>query len=86
MENFIQQLGQRAHITPEQAKSTVQFLAEYFKKNLPAPVAEQIETLLSGNTVATLAATPLAAAVSAIAGQSTAPAVVAEALAAVPTA
>ena len=47
MENFIQQLAQRAHITPEQSKSAVQFMTEYFKKNLPAPVAEQVVKALS---------------------------------------
>jgi hypothetical protein len=52
MDNFIQQLGQRAHLTPEQSKSTVEFMTEYFKKNLPAPVVEQILTALKGSTVA----------------------------------
>lgn len=52
MDNFIQQLGQRAHLTPEQSKSTVEFMTEYFKKNLPVPVVEQIMTALRGGTVA----------------------------------
>ena len=52
MDNFIQQLSQRAHITPEQSKSAVQYMTEYFKKNLPIPVADQVERLLSGSTEA----------------------------------
>ncbi len=46
MEHFIQQLGQRAHLTPEQSKSTVEFMTEYFSKTLPAPLVEQIMTAL----------------------------------------
>jgi hypothetical protein len=50
VENFIQQLAQRAKITPEQSKSAVLFTIEYFKKNLPAPVTEQIEKALNSTS------------------------------------
>jgi len=53
MDQFIQQLGQRAHLTPEQSKATVEFMTEYFKKNLPAPVVEQIVTALKGTQAGT---------------------------------
>ncbi len=49
MDELIQQVAQRAGISPEQAQKAVDAILEQLKERLPEPIASQIQGLLEGN-------------------------------------
>ena len=51
MDELVNQITQRTGISADQARQAVQVVADYLKSNLPAPVAGQVDTVLSGNTL-----------------------------------
>ncbi|MFI5272649.1 MAG: hypothetical protein ACHQ4H_06410 [Ktedonobacterales bacterium] len=48
MDELINQVTQRAGISPDQAQSAVQTVLGFLKDKLPAPIASQVEGILSG--------------------------------------
>ena len=50
MEELIKQVSERAGVSEEIAQKTVEVVVELLKDKLPAPVAGQIEGLLSGES------------------------------------
>jgi hypothetical protein len=48
MDELINQVAQKAGISPDQAKTAVETVLDYLKEKLPAPVAAQIDGVLSG--------------------------------------
>lgn len=51
MDELVNQITQRTGISAEQAHQAVQVVADYLKTKLPAPLAGQVDTVLSGNTL-----------------------------------
>lgn len=48
MDDLIRTVSEKAGITTEQAKTAVTTVLDYLKSKLPAPVASQLDSLLSG--------------------------------------
>jgi hypothetical protein len=51
MDELVNQITQRTGISADQARQAVQVVADYLKAKLPAPLAGQVGTVLSGNTL-----------------------------------
>ena len=54
MEELINQITQQTGISNDQAHQAVQVVANFLKTNLPAPIASQVDSALSGNTMGDL--------------------------------
>ncbi len=50
MDELINQVADKAHISPDQARTAVTTVLDFLKQKLPAPVASQIDTVVSGGT------------------------------------
>ncbi|HEX9115110.1 MAG TPA: DUF2267 domain-containing protein [Anaerolineae bacterium] len=50
MDEVINLVADRAHITPDQARIAVQTVTDFLKQKLPAPVASQVDAVMSGGT------------------------------------
>ncbi len=50
MDELIKQVVAKTGISEEQARGAVQTVAAYLKEKLPAPVASQVDAVLSGGT------------------------------------
>ncbi len=50
MDELIKQVVAKTGISEEQARTAVQTVAGYLKEKLPAPVAGQVDAVLSGGT------------------------------------
>jgi hypothetical protein len=50
VDELVNQISQKAGITPDQAKIAVQVVAGYLKDKLPPPIAAQVEGYLSGGS------------------------------------
>ena len=50
MDELVNQISSRTGIPNEQAREAVQMVVDFLKTRLPAPIASQIDTVLSGNT------------------------------------
>ncbi len=51
MEELIKLVSQKTGISEDQAKTAVETVIGYLKQKLPAPIAGQIDTLLSGGSL-----------------------------------
>ena len=51
MDQLITQITERTGITADQARAVVQVVTSYLKDKLPAPIAAQVDGLLSGQNV-----------------------------------
>lgn len=49
MDELIKLVTEKAHISEDQARAAVTTVLDFLKTKLPAPVASQIDGLLSGN-------------------------------------
>jgi hypothetical protein len=49
MDELTKLVAQKAGITPEQAKAAIQTVLDFIKQKLPAPIASQIDGVLSGS-------------------------------------
>ncbi|MGH9932992.1 MAG: hypothetical protein ACREA9_27720 [Pyrinomonadaceae bacterium] len=52
MEDLIKQVTEKAGISEDQAKSAVSTVLDFLKTKLPAPIAGQIDNLMSGGSSA----------------------------------
>jgi hypothetical protein len=52
LDELVKQVSQRVGIPEEQAKQAVETVLGFLKERLPAPLASQIDGLLSGNASA----------------------------------
>jgi hypothetical protein len=50
MEELINQVSQKAGITPDQAQQAVNAVLDFAKIKLPAPLGDELGNLLQGNT------------------------------------
>ena len=50
MDDLIKMVTEKVGISPEQARSAVETVLSHLKDKLPAPVASQLEGLVSGQT------------------------------------
>jgi|WetSurMetagenome_2_1015567.scaffolds.fasta_scaffold1056451_1 hypothetical protein len=48
MNELIKQISQRTGISEDQAKQAVTMVVDFLKQHLPAPVAQQLDAVLSG--------------------------------------
>jgi hypothetical protein len=48
MEDLVKLIQQKVGISPEQAKSAINTVAGFLRERLPAPLAGQVESVLSG--------------------------------------
>ena len=48
MDELIKQITQKTGISADQARQAITVMVDYLKKHLPAPVAAQIDGILSG--------------------------------------
>jgi uncharacterized protein (DUF2267 family) len=48
MEELIKQISQKTGISEDQARQAITMVADFLKQRLPAPIAQQIDGLLSG--------------------------------------
>lgn len=48
MEELIKQITQRTGISEDQARQAITMVADFLKQKLPAPIAQQIDGLLTG--------------------------------------
>lgn len=48
MDELVKQVSKKTGLSEEDAKAAVNIVIRYLKKNLPAPVASQIDAVLSG--------------------------------------
>jgi hypothetical protein len=48
MDELVKLVAQKSGITSDQAKTAVETVLAYLKQNLPAPVAAQVDAVLSG--------------------------------------
>ena len=53
MEELISSVTQRTGLSPDQAKSAAESVLEFLKTKLPAPIAENLDSLMSGGAAAT---------------------------------
>ena len=51
MDELVNQVASRTGISQDQAREAVQMVVDFLKSKLPAPIAGQIDTVLSGNTL-----------------------------------
>jgi len=49
MDELIKQVASAAGISPDQAKKAVQAMLDYVKKQLPVPIAAQVEAAMKGD-------------------------------------
>ncbi len=49
MDELINQVAQKTGLPPDKAKVAVDTVLNYLKQKLPAPVASQIDAVMSGN-------------------------------------
>jgi len=49
MDELVKLVSKKTGLAPDQAKVAVQTVIDFLKKKLPAPVAAQIDGVLSGN-------------------------------------
>ncbi len=49
MEELVKQIAQKVGISPDQARQAVNMVVDFLKTKLPAPVANQVQAVLSGN-------------------------------------
>lgn len=49
MDELVKLVSKKTGLPPDQAKVAVQTVIDFLKKKLPAPVAAQIDGVLSGN-------------------------------------
>ena len=54
MDELISQITQQTGISSDQARQAVQIVADFVKTWLPAPIAGQVDAVLSGNTMGDL--------------------------------
>ncbi|HEV8190347.1 MAG TPA: hypothetical protein VGP82_02530 [Ktedonobacterales bacterium] len=50
MDQLIDQVSQRAGITPDQARQAIAAVSDFVKTKVPAPVAAQLDSLLGGQS------------------------------------
>jgi len=50
VDQLIGQVSQRAGISPDQARTAVQTVAEFVKQRLPGPMASQVDGILAGQS------------------------------------
>jgi uncharacterized protein (DUF2267 family) len=55
MQELINQVAQRAGLAPDKAKTAVETVLEFAKSRLPAPIATQLESALTGGGAGDLA-------------------------------
>jgi hypothetical protein len=55
MDELYNLVAQKANLSPDQAKQAVDAVVGYLKQKLPAPVAGQIDALLSGGNLGSAA-------------------------------
>ena len=51
MDELVNQVVSRTGISQDQAREAVQMAVDFLKSKLPAPIAAQIDAVLSGNTL-----------------------------------
>lgn len=51
MDELIKLVTQKANISEEQARTAVQTVLDHLKSKLPAPLASQVDTLISGGDI-----------------------------------
>jgi len=51
MDELVNQVASRTGISQDQAREAVQMVVDFLKSKLPAPIAGQIDAVLSGNTL-----------------------------------
>ena len=51
MDELVKMVATRTGLPEDQAKAAAQAVIDYLKKNLPAPVAGQIDALLAGGDI-----------------------------------
>ncbi len=49
MDELVKQISQRTGISEEQAKQAIAQVLDFLKQRLPAPVAQQIDSVMSGS-------------------------------------
>jgi hypothetical protein len=49
MDDLVQQVASRTGISQEQAREGIQMAVDFLKTKLPAPIAAQLDAVLSGN-------------------------------------
>ncbi len=49
MDELVKQISQRTGITEDQAKQAITQVLDFLKQRLPAPVAQQIDGVMSGS-------------------------------------
>jgi hypothetical protein len=49
MDELVKLVAERAGISPQQAETAVQTVANFLKEKAPPPIATQIDAILSGN-------------------------------------
>jgi uncharacterized protein (DUF2267 family) len=55
MQELINQVAQRTGLAPDKAKTAVETVLEFAKSRLPAPIATQLESALTGGGAGDLA-------------------------------
>ncbi len=55
MDELVKQVAQRTGISQDQARTAVETVVNFLKSKLPAPVAGQIDAVLSGKSPADVA-------------------------------
>ncbi len=53
MDELISNVTQKTGLSPEQAKSAVESVLEYLRTRLPAPIADHLNSMMSGGTAVT---------------------------------
>ena len=53
MDDLIKLVCERAQLSPEQSKASIDVVVGYLKTKLPSPIAGQIDTLLTGSVTTT---------------------------------
>lgn len=51
MDELIKLIVSKTGISKEQAKATVQIMLNFVKDKLPAPIASQVESVITGGTI-----------------------------------
>jgi len=55
MEELVKMVSKKTGLSPEMSKTVVTMVLDYVKKKLPAPIAGQIDSVLSGGSAAGVA-------------------------------
>jgi len=48
MDELVKQIAQKVGISPDQARQAVTMVVDFLKTKLPAPIANQVQAVLSG--------------------------------------